>query len=82
MLPATVIADLQRHLSRARLVHAQDLEQGFGEVEMPFALRGRVRAPRRLGSGSMYFCPATSRRIQDLGWCAGTTCPKPRSSVT
>jgi site-specific recombinase XerC len=37
MLPAAVIADLQRHLGRARLLHAQDLEQGFGEVEMPFA---------------------------------------------
>jgi integron integrase len=37
MLPGSIVATLQNHLLRVRSLHAQDLEQGFGAVELPFA---------------------------------------------
>lgn len=38
MLPAAVIPLLKAHLERVRLLHRQDLEAGFGEVFLPYAL--------------------------------------------
>ena len=38
MLPATVKADLARHLERVRDQHRRDLETGAGWVELPTAL--------------------------------------------
>ncbi len=38
MLPATLVAALQAHLLKVREIHAADLQQGFGEVYMPYAL--------------------------------------------
>ncbi|MEY2408291.1 MAG: hypothetical protein QOF48_961 [Verrucomicrobiota bacterium] len=38
MLPEILHGDLQRQLERARVVHSQDLEAGFGRVHLPFAL--------------------------------------------
>ncbi len=38
MLPQAVIAPLRRHLERVRAVHAQDLADGYGRVELPHAL--------------------------------------------
>ena len=36
--PVSVIPLLQNHLSRVRVIHKQDLTQGYGEVYMPYAL--------------------------------------------
>jgi integron integrase len=36
--PVSVIPLLQNHLSRVRVIHKQDLAQGYGEVYMPYAL--------------------------------------------
>jgi integron integrase len=38
MLPETVIEPLKRHLAKVKLLHEEDLKQGFGEVYLPFAL--------------------------------------------
>jgi len=38
MLPKSVIDPLRRHLARVRLLHEEDLSEGFGEVYLPYAL--------------------------------------------
>ena len=38
MLPESLVEPLQAHLEKVREMHRQDLEQGFGEVYLPFAL--------------------------------------------
>lgn len=38
LLPDAVVEPLRRHLERVRLVHEQDLSEGFGEVYLPYAL--------------------------------------------
>jgi len=44
MLPAAVIAPLQQHLVRVRMLHDRDLAAGYGGVELPDALS--VKYPR------------------------------------
>ena len=39
MLPNSLIPDLQSHLQRAKTLHEQDLNQGYGSVWLPFALK-------------------------------------------
>lgn len=38
MLPERLAGPLRAHLERVRRLHARDLEDGFGEVHLPFAL--------------------------------------------
>jgi site-specific recombinase XerD len=38
MLPASLVAPLQEHLKRVMLLHQQDLDAGFGQVYLPYAL--------------------------------------------
>ena len=38
MLPASMREGLQIHLKRVRVLHQADLREGFGQVELPFAL--------------------------------------------
>ena len=50
MLPAAVIEPLRNHLARVKRRHERDLEEGYGEVELPFALERKYpRAPREWG---------------------------------
>lgn len=37
-LPASLIAPLQEHFERVRLIHSRDLKQGYGAVYLPHAL--------------------------------------------
>jgi integron integrase len=37
-LPATLVESLRQHLTRVKLLHQQDLEEGFGRVHLPHAL--------------------------------------------
>lgn len=47
MLPVSLSSTLQTHLARVRELHNTDLEQGFGEVYLPYALaRKYPTAPR------------------------------------
>ena len=51
ILPALLPANLLAHLERVKAVHQKDLEEGFGEVYLPFALARKY--PRaRWPSGS------------------------------
>ncbi|HEY76062.1 MAG TPA: integron integrase [Thermoflexia bacterium] len=38
ILPDSLIAPLQEHLQRVRLIHQQDLQAGYGSVYLPYAL--------------------------------------------
>ena len=38
MLPVNLVPPLQRHLEKVEVQHEQDLEDGFGEVFLPYAL--------------------------------------------
>lgn len=38
MLPAILIEPLKHQLDRARLVHAEDVQRGYGDVYLPYAL--------------------------------------------
>jgi integron integrase len=38
MLPESLIAPLQEHLKRVKLLHEQDLAAGYGQVYLPYAL--------------------------------------------
>lgn len=50
ILPALLQANLLAHLERVKAVHQKDLEEGFGEVYLPFALaRKYPRAGREWG---------------------------------
>ena len=44
--PASLIPSLEQHLAKVRLIHEQDLAQGYGEVYLPYAL-----APKYPGAG-------------------------------
>lgn len=46
MLPGQVVEPLQLHLARVKSLHERDLEEGYGDVELPDALmRKYPRAP-------------------------------------
>ena len=47
MLPLSLIAALQSHLSRVRELHAADLQQGYGAVYLPNALARKYPAAER-----------------------------------
>jgi integron integrase len=38
MLPEAVVASLKKHLAKVKILHGEDLAQGYGEVYLPFAL--------------------------------------------
>ena len=57
MLPQAHAPALRRHLEQVRLVHQDDLERGFGEVWLPYALERK--RPRAAGLwGWQYVFPA------------------------
>jgi integron integrase len=61
-LPETVIADLERQIERARILHEQDLVEGFGEVHLPDALQRKYpNAARDLVW--QYIFPAVKRAL-------------------
>jgi integron integrase len=63
LLPAQLHAPLCAQIAYVRSIHAQDLREGFGEVELPFALERKLpNAARELAW--QYLFPA-SRRSTD-----------------
>ena len=63
MLPRALVEPLQREVERARLLHARDLAEGFGETRLPHALaRKYPRAAREFG---WQFVFASAQRSQD-----------------
>jgi len=62
LLPDSLIGPLQTHLADVKILHEQDLRQGFGNVYLPFALdRKYPNAGREWGW--QYVFPAAQRSI-------------------
>jgi integron integrase len=60
MLPESIRESLARHLQRVKLLHQDDLDAGYGEVYLPYALdRKYPQAPKQWGW--QYVFPAASR---------------------
>jgi integron integrase len=50
MFPAALVEPLRQHLVRVKRLHERDLEEGYGEVELPFAIERKYpRAGRDWG---------------------------------
>jgi integron integrase len=47
MLPAALAEPLERHLVRVKLLHEEDLLEGFGEVYLPYALGRKYQTAAR-----------------------------------
>ena len=62
MLPEAIIKELQHLLEYARLLHAQDLQEGFGSVELPQALERKYRNADKEWAWQ-YIFPASQRSI-------------------
>ncbi len=60
MLPESVIPSLKEQLQRVKLIHQRDLQQGFGNVYLPFALERKYRNANKLWAWQFVF-PALSR---------------------
>jgi integron integrase len=62
MLPESLVQPLQAHLGRVRLLHRRDIDQGFGEVSLPYAL---ARKYPRAGYGWawQFVFPSSNRSI-------------------
>lgn len=63
VLPETLDVQIQAAMSRVRHLHEQDLAEGFGEVEMPFALARKY--PGEARSLHWQFLFAAARRSID-----------------
>jgi integron integrase len=62
MLPQALVEPLKHQLEKAKVLHEQDLTEGFGQVYLPFALdRKRAQASREWGW--QYVFPARRRSI-------------------
>jgi len=65
MLPQKLVEPLRAHLQRVRGLHARDLKEGFGEVNMPYALsRKYPRAAREWFGGSRRRGDAASSSVR------------------
>lgn len=62
MLPASTIAPLKLQLEKAKLIHQQDLAQGFGAVYLPNALEQKYPNANREWSWQFVF-PSAKRSI-------------------
>jgi len=62
MLPERLMEQLQHHLEKVRLLHKDDLDAGFGEVYLPYALARKYPNAAK-DWGWQYVFPATHRSI-------------------
>ncbi|NNJ09000.1 integron integrase [Chloroflexales bacterium ZM16-3] len=66
MLPDSLTGPLREHLKGVRLLHAQDLAEGYGEVYLPFALARKSPGSARAW-GWQYVFPADQRSEDPRG---------------
>jgi integron integrase len=62
MLPNTLRDALKRHMERVRLIHEEDLSEGFGEVYLPYALARKYPSETRAWKWQYVF-PSKNRSI-------------------
>ena len=60
VLPTTVVSTLKLHLQRVRLLHKEDLAEGYGDVYLPYAL-ARKYPNAAYAWGWQYVFPAAQR---------------------
>jgi site-specific recombinase XerD len=60
MLPQALVAPLQRHLTKVKLLHEDDLTAGYGEIYLPYALARKDPSAGRSWTWQYVF-PATKR---------------------
>ena len=60
--PSSAIPLFQNHLSRVKVIHEQDLDQGHGEVYMPYALARKYRNAAKEWNWQYVF-PARNRSV-------------------
>ena len=57
MLPGAIEDPLRHHLAKVKLIHEQDLREGYGNVHMPYPSIGSIPTPGGNGGDSMSFRP-------------------------
>src|SRR5262249_27328294 len=62
MLPGSLAEPLQRHLAKVKLLHAEDLLAGYGEVYLSYAF-ARKDAPAGKSWNWQYVFPAVKRSL-------------------
>jgi len=62
MMPEKLAAPLAGHLGRVKSLHARDLEAGYGEVSLPYALARKYPRAGYEWPGSTLFRPVTDPR--------------------
>jgi len=61
-LPESIFVALKAHIQRVRSIHHQDLQEGYGEVHLPYALERKYANAKR-EFGWQYIFPAPQRSI-------------------
>jgi integron integrase len=61
-LPESISFTLKAHIQHVRSIHNRDLEEGYGEVHLPYALERKYRNANR-EFGWQYVFPASQRSI-------------------
>jgi integron integrase len=80
MLPESLVQPLQAHLGRVRLLHRHDLDEGYGEVALPYALARKYPRAGRQWAWQFVFRPATARPTRRVASFAAITCIPTRSA--
>ena len=62
MLPQAVLGPLRAHLDKVKVLHEHDVENGFGEVYLPYALERKYPDAAREW-GWQYVFPAPNRSV-------------------
>jgi integron integrase len=65
MLPSSTVEPLKRQLEKAKILHQQDLREGYGAVYLPYALERKYPKANREW-GWQYVFPAANRSVESL----------------
>src|SRR6266699_4993426 len=65
MLPVNLVEPLQRHLLKVKTQHEQDIEDGFGTVQLPFALERKYPNANREWAWAWQYVFPSSRLTYD-----------------
>ena len=68
VLPAVLHETLQRHLTRVKTLHDDDLAEGYGTVHLPFALERKYPNAHRQWAWQYVF-PASKRSVDPRSGC-------------
>ena len=81
MLPQSFAEPLKRQLEQVKVLHEDDLAEGFGVVYLPFALERKYSGASVRGAGSMSFPLADARLTHAAAKNVGITSTKRRCKM-